>query len=273
MLAALLLALQGQVTPQPVQVPYGTYTIDINGSPETYTISGPTPIPQTPTPLVVLFHGSQGRYIEHPCSWDDYDFVNRATGGYKDWFVVMHDGAAAGCGEGYASYGNEKFQLHTRRVIRRIKRDFAVDEDRIYGYGFSSGGMDALSFAARQQNPQGIMFAGVVSHSGYFMPTYTQGPPGGSYACLYGSDYCLDPFPWQRAGLLDVRRDPSCLALAWPPAVADVDRWTSQVQNFGRMPIRLYYAENEHPATFMRPPCARDAPGQPSRPQVLLSPD
>jgi poly(3-hydroxybutyrate) depolymerase len=137
----------------------------------------------------------------------------RARAAPRGWYVVMHDGGETPCAAGsHSTMGNENFQRHTEAVIQNVLCRFDIDKNRVYGYGFSMGGGEVLSYAARHRNPASNhgFFAAVVNHSGYFWinQRMSAGQPQNACSsipdCMYGTSYCGAPFAWRRADVLDL---------------------------------------------------------------------
>jgi pimeloyl-ACP methyl ester carboxylesterase len=269
---ALACALQVVVVQGPAQAQWqqrclyppslGEFTIpnvSATGKSETYWAWGPSSA-MGPAPLLMLFHSYQKDHLEwQKPIWDNYDLIDEAVD--RGWYVVMHDGGESSCvatPPSYTTYGEFSFQRHTEAVISNMMCRFNIDKERVYGYGLSMGGEEALVYAARHRNPnsnQGF-FAAVVNHSGYYSPIYQvsgdqQGSPGCGPlpGCLYdGDDYCTDPFKWRQATVLDLEPI-TCPGTTyngvWPPTTAEVSFYNSQIQNLARTPLRTYYADAE----------------------------
>jgi pimeloyl-ACP methyl ester carboxylesterase len=241
---------------------------------EFYYLDGPALTETDPrAPLLVLFHGADlsaskddGTHNEHMEDvFGNSDLITQAVD--CGWFVMMHDGGdndtvPAGASHKFSTYGNERFQRATEAALDHAMSNYRIDKDRIYAYGFSMGGQEALSFAARHADPFGPMFAATFTHSGFLSSTF-QFFSGGSlpFGVVYGPPgspvcYCSDPFPWQRANILDP--DDAfyfgdcgavmCQAgMAPPPTIAALDQDNSMINNIGGMPVHLAFVETESP--------------------------
>lgn len=236
---------------------YGNHTINVpaTSQSETYFVTGPPGFPG-PKPLLVLFHGAFGDHDEHlnPTFWDGYDLIDRAVA--RGWYVVMHDGGFGPCSgsTAHAAYGNERFQRHTEAVIKDVMCRFKIEKEQVYGYGFSMGGFQALSYGARHRDPYSNegFFAAVINHSGYFTiyqhfsaPLTNCGPIN---PCTYDGDYCSATWNWRRADILDllpISCPGNTYVGTWPPTYSDVSYWNSQIQNLARTPIRTHHAVGE----------------------------
>ncbi|MEM7245577.1 MAG: hypothetical protein AAF533_09550 [Acidobacteriota bacterium] len=262
-LAQAVQANPAQALPRPCLYPaYGdaTITVAATGRQETYAMFGPPGRP-APAPLLVLFHefNSSHEANLNPQLWDGYDIIDRAVD--RGWYVVLHDGGHASLcstGENHSTYGNEDFQRHTEAVIEDVMCRFPIDKNRVYGYGFSMGGGEVLSYAARHRNPASNhgFFAAVVNHSGYFPINQRMSfmKPVDDCAsipdCMYNDNsYCDDAFQWRRADIMDLEPidcpSNTWNGNAWPPEVDEVRYWTSQIHNLARTPIRTYRAIDE----------------------------
>ena len=107
--------------------------------------------------------------------------------------------------------------------------------NRVYGVGFSMGGLCALSYAMRHLDPRQLQFAGVVVHTAPMdMIEVCQSDPWFSDTILanwlhYGVNWQDEPFEYERVS--PVRFSPSGLV--------DADR--APVVNFLHRPIFLHY--------------------------------
>ncbi|HKX45403.1 MAG TPA: hypothetical protein VJP77_01760, partial [Planctomycetota bacterium] len=63
-------------------------------------------------------------------------------------------------------FANEQAQAAADAVLRFVGRHMQWNAERVYAVGFSMGGLSALSFALRHQDPEGVRVAGVVYHTG-----------------------------------------------------------------------------------------------------------
>ncbi len=63
-------------------------------------------------------------------------------------------------------FGNEPSQRALEQVLALVYWIFEINPDRIYTFGFSMGGLSAMSFAFRHQDPYALRIAGVVHHTG-----------------------------------------------------------------------------------------------------------
>ncbi len=230
---------------------YGVHTLCVAATNhvEKYLIEGPTATPDgTPKPMVVLFHGFGGDHA----SVAGTNFWSAAK--QAGYLVIAHDGGwDAHCvAMGHKTYGSEEFHHATRAVMADVLAQFPndVDTDRVYAYGFSMGGGNALNYAARHQDPAAsddVMFAAVVNHSGavsvplqYFDDNLAPSCAG-SISCTgnavqtffdtqYGNTYCTNDFVFQRATVLD-----------WKDTLLPVLLATSLARDLHAVPIQTHY--------------------------------
>jgi dienelactone hydrolase len=137
-------------------------------------------VPMIPTsPLLVHFHAFNGGHVEliHP---------NFAQGMLEEadargWFLVAPDQSvrnALGQANGI-TYGSDEAQRRVQAVLDWALAALPIDRTRIYGYGFSMGGGDCLSYAAQHLDPERGAFAAVINHTGTLVLTeeWTRSPP------------------------------------------------------------------------------------------------
>lgn len=278
MLALLLaLAQEPQINPCPnenfpftLPMDYKVY-IPEHGECEFYYMDGPLLSPSDPpAPLLVLFHGfgpgtptsPGGSHNEHQgLIFGESDLIDDAVA--NGYYVMMHDGGSVGHNTHFNTYGSDRFQRATEVAIQHALDTFNIDKNRIYGYGFSMGGQEVLSFAARHTNPKKPMLAAAFVHSGYLSSIY-QWFDEGSTQALFGKnysypdpgvDYCLDMFGWRKANVMDFKSSfydlTSCTVSAgWaagtkPSGYNDVESSGSLINNLGGLPIHLAYVGTE----------------------------
>jgi len=248
-----------------------------NNNCETYFLTSPPLVPLEGAPLLVLFHSYYSHHNEHttpstgPRNWDYYDLITKAK--ERGWIVMMHDGGQldAAChtpvpcphptpeptGGHFTTYATEPFHRHSEAAIRDAIQRFPINKDRVYGYGFSMGGQEALNYAARHLDPLSDegMFAAVISSSGYLSPVYEEVCSNFPTDCVYtNAGYCApattakERFWWQRAGVMTLYCGASCVA---SNAFQDVSYWDSQIHNIAALPIRLFYEQGEASNTRM----------------------
>ena len=135
-------------------------------------------VPVIPTsPLLVHFHAFNGGHTE---------LISFAQGMLEEadargWFLVAPDQSVRnplGQADG-KTYGSDEAQRRVQAVLDWALAALPVDRTRIYGYGFSMGGGDCLSFAAQHLDPERGAFAAVINHTGTLVLTeeWTRSPP------------------------------------------------------------------------------------------------
>ena len=84
----------------------------------------------------------------------------------RGWLVL----AITQGGDAYLkkSYGIHKTQANVEFAIDHVIQNYPVDEDRIYGAGWSAGGGAITSYAARHLDPGKPMFAAVATDAGTY---------------------------------------------------------------------------------------------------------
>jgi dienelactone hydrolase len=103
------------------------------------------------------------------------------------------------------NFGNLNSQASLQAVLEFIENYFPFDRDRIYGVGFSMGGLSAYANAISRQDPADYRFAGIATHMGTVDPIaeYNLTTPE-VQAVLendvhFGASPDADVFSWERA--------------------------------------------------------------------------
>ena len=277
-LAALFAPIPQQVPPATPCVNSGPWPVTgmVDGISETpldpcdfFHIEGPSSVAGN-APLLVLFHGFYGKHNEYlnpaPFNWGEtFPLIDMATD--MGWFVVMHDGGQldtnGGCmtpkvpqgcdilnpGSDYTTFGTEPFMIHTRAVLEYVLCHYPIDRQRIYGYGFSMGGNELMTYAARHMDPSADwgMFAAVVSQSATstIVDNVCYGGFDGCALLASTQNYCdgsqADRFLWQRANVLATVCGAPCA----------IDFTSSLAVNLLSLPLRLLYHVDEGPGAMM----------------------
>lgn len=121
-------------------------------------------------PLLVIFHGSH--YDQHwsngayPLMTELNALMNAAA--TRGWIAVSPlalSPLTIPLGD-HSSYGNPLFDQCITAVIDAMDSRYMIDGNRIYTFGYSMGGADATSYAARHLDPTGRRIAAVWSMSG-----------------------------------------------------------------------------------------------------------
>ncbi|MFN0008399.1 MAG: hypothetical protein ACKVXR_10865 [Planctomycetota bacterium] len=199
-------------------------------------------------PLLVVFH----RFgVSH---WDAYywtDYIEQAR--QRGWFVVAPLGAT------HASFGSLESQINIEAALRFTADNFNVDRRRVYGVGFSMGGGDVTSYAARHLDPSGLMFAAIVNHTGGVSLANTwanewddndgdDGIPNplshlevpDLLEYWYGGPPSANYFNYQRSSTIDL-----------DPTTETVGLGTDMSRNLAHIPVRNWMASSD-PMVYLR---------------------
>ncbi|MFT5154300.1 MAG: protocatechuate 3,4-dioxygenase beta subunit, partial [Planctomycetota bacterium] len=150
------------------------------------------------------------------------------------------------------TFSSPNSQATISEDIRRVLQDFAIDTDRIYGFGFSIGGGAVTNYAARylDPDPEKGMFAAVANHTGsvstghtYFKETNDDiDPPYDTpdfLNYLFGGDPNFVPFSYVQASTIDLG-DVSGL----------VNPANSTAWNLRHIPMQVWYRTTD-PLTYL----------------------
>ncbi len=230
-----------------------------------YHVEGPDPAAWPGLrPLLVIFHGSNDG------SANTADLVGfYAEAAARGWFIIMHDGGRyiADCvpppttstcvPQGPASglfqtYGTDPMLIHTDAVLDDVIASYPIDRNKIYGFGFSMGGNELLTYASRRADPNGHMFAAVWVHSAIshqWQGVCTSFP--GCGLALTQNDYCsssaLNQFGWQRTAAFTMNCITPAECAAYPD-FNDLNLERSQILNIERLPTGISYQLGESQA-------------------------
>ncbi|TAJ25297.1 MAG: hypothetical protein EPO68_00220, partial [Planctomycetota bacterium] len=128
----------------------------IDGKAERFLVQFPlAALGAGPTPTVVAFH-PYGVSEKSPFQATALPALCQERG----WVLI----AAYGLVD--TNYANVDAQTALVAVLEFIDGYLPIDRTRLWGVGFSMGGLNALSFGMRHQDPSGFRFAGIVDHSG-----------------------------------------------------------------------------------------------------------
>jgi dienelactone hydrolase len=185
-------------------------------------------------PVLVVFH----RY--GVSEWDAYyytSFFEEAR--QRGWFVVAPRAMSQ------KSFNRLEGQINVEAALNFLNSNYNVDTNRIYAVGFSMGGGLATNYAARHIDPNGLMFAAVVNHTG----TSSQGDAWShEYADeassmleqAYGGQPSQQPFNYERCSVIDI-----------DPATGLIGTGTDMGRNMTHLPIRNWMANND-PMVYLR---------------------
>ena len=205
-----------------------------SGFVEHFLLYAPTlPVGQR-APVLVVFH----RY--GVSEWDSYyytSFFEEAR--QRGWFLVAPRAFSQ------KSFNRLEGQINVEAALRFLTANYNVDQNRIYGVGFSMGGGLVTSYAARHVDPNGMMFAAVVNHTG----TVSQGDAWSSeyqdeasnmLEAAYSGTPAQEPFNYQRCSVIDIDH-----------ATGLIGAGTDMGRNMTHLPIRNWMANND-PMLYLR---------------------
>lgn len=219
-------------------------------------------------PLLVVFH----RYgVSH---WDAYywtDYIRQAQ--QRGWFVVAPLGASR------ASFSSLEGQINVEAALRFTTDAYNVDRTRVYGVGFSMGGGDVTNYASRHLDPNGLMFAAIVNHTG-----------GVSLANTWANEWDDDdaddgiPNPLSHLEVPDILEywhggPPStqsfsyqrCSTIDLDPATEVVGVGTDMSRNLAHIPVRNWMADNDPMIYLRNQTIAFDTHVQPQNPNNVFT--
>lgn len=128
----------------------------IDGKAERFLVQFPlAALGAGPTPTVVAFH-PYGVSEKSPFQATALPALCQERG----WLLIGAYGLVD------TNYANADSQTALEKVLGFVDAFLPIDRTRLWGVGFSMGGLNALSFGMRHQDPSGFRFAGIVDHSG-----------------------------------------------------------------------------------------------------------
>ena len=168
------------------------------GFKESFQVQVPTHLGSYGVPVLVGFHGF-GQKASALFKQTEFDAEAQARG----WFLIAPLGASK------KHFGSLASQQNTELVLAWLTTMFpvSIDRSRIYGVGFSMGGGACLNYAARHLDPQSLMFAAVVNHTGgvSLKHTWQNDPPvRWILEFWYGGTPAQFPFAYQQCSLIDL---------------------------------------------------------------------
>ena len=199
-------------------------------------------------PLLVVYH----RFgVSH---WDAYyntTFFDEARA--RGWFVIAPIAA------GQKAFSSLEAQINVQAALEWTTSHFNIDTNRVYGVGFSMGGGIAASYAARHVDPNGVMFAAVLNHTGGVSLANTWALeyddddsddntplPGNNLEVpdileqWFGGSPSAQPFAYQRCSLIDL-----------DPQRGTIGPDTDMSRNLSYVPVRDWMANND-PIQYLR---------------------
>lgn len=153
----------------------------------------------TEVPLLVAFHGFSVSAADIT--------VNTAFDTEADlrgWYLL------APMSGGERNLASTEGQRNTQAAIEFITDIYNIDEDRIYGVGFSMGAGTALNYACRYTDLREPRFAAIANHTGLMAQehSWTHAFPNGSsiqaYLNRYGGSPTDVPFEYERASVAPI---------------------------------------------------------------------
>ncbi|MBK7645545.1 MAG: hypothetical protein IPJ19_21350 [Planctomycetes bacterium] len=149
-----------------------------------------------PAPALVVFHRYSTSHFD-AVFWTN--FLNEAQ--QRNWHFIAPLSAFTtnfGCLEG---------QINTRAVLEYLRPLYSIDEQRVYGVGFSMGAGALATQAARQCDPSSLRFAAIVDHTGSVSLSDVYANSPGIVRTLlaqrFGGKPELFPFAYARCSVLD----------------------------------------------------------------------
>lgn len=177
--------------------------------------------PIDPAPLLVTFHQYSASERD---TYVHTDLFSEAMD--RGWYVLAPLGAhQVNCGVAYA-------QDNIRVVIDWLGEVVRLDPTRIYGIGFSMGGGNALNFAARNQDPDRVMFAAVVNHTGTVSIRdvwhRAQDTSILEHPLMFGGSPYQNPFEYAQASTIEMT------------PFSGIDERTDLARNLGHVPVQTW---------------------------------
>ncbi len=161
--------------------------------------------PSRPTPLLVVLHGGVGRaaVIEDPLEYAaDSHFVGLARD--RGWFALLPFGQID------ATWWDEVGYDNIETLVRTVKREYNIDDDRVYMSGFSDGASAGFFFAMTMPTD----YAAIVALNGHVgvgsldgdQPTYAQNMVAVPVYATTTFDDGLYP-SWKMRGTIEMVQD------------------------------------------------------------------
>ena len=185
-------------------------------------------------PVLVVFH----RY--GVSEWDAYyytSFFEEAR--RRGWFVIAPRAAAQ------KSFNSLEGQINVQVVLDWVQAHYNVDKTRVYGVGFSMGGGLVTNYAARHVDPNNMMFAAIVNHTGTVSQAHAwsmeyQDEASDMLEQWYGGNPNDQPYAYRRCSVIDL-----------DPSTGLVGTGTDMGRNLSHVQIRNWMA-NADPMQYLR---------------------
>lgn len=178
-----------------------------------------------PRPLLVMFHGAD--ISEWDCYINGVDMFEGARN--RGWYVLAPLGAHQ------LNYGIPYSQVNIEYALSMFVELLPIDEDRIYGVGFSMGGGTLMSYAARHHDLGKPRFAALTNHTGTVSVAFSywnsQNTSNFDNPLMFNGSPNSYPFAYSQSSAIDI--DPNTLA---------VDSATDLVRNLSHVPTLNYHA-------------------------------
>lgn len=184
-------------------------------------------IPMLPTPnvtpLLTVYHQFS---VSHRDVLLNTTFLQEVQN--RGWFMLAPKGATD------INFSSLVSQANTEFVLRWVLTNYNIDRSRVYGVGFSMGGGNALSHAARHLDPFGPMFAAIVNLTGSLSISDVYVNELGTHWALnflYGGPPSSQPFAYSRSSTIEIDQ-----------ATGFVIPDRSMAWNLSHIPIQTWYA-------------------------------
>lgn len=167
-----------------------------SGSVELATLQIENVPPNAPAPLLVAFHQFSTSHLD---IFANTTFPEEAAA--RGWYLL------APLSGSQAHFSSLDSQINTEYAIDWVRDHFLVDDERIYGVGFSMGGGGVTNYAARHLDPSRAMFAAIANHTGVvsLAHSYEARPEGRPlFEAVFGGSPAQVPFAYQRSSVIDL---------------------------------------------------------------------
>lgn len=209
--------------------------VEATGGIELFSLFVPDTDPSVPRPLLTAFHGAGSSHGD--IYFRAMDFFVEAD--QRDWFLIAPLQRNLN-GPADTSYASAESQLHVEVLIQLILDTYSIDRDRLYAAGFSMGGGNALSYAARHRDRRSGAISAVVNHTGSvaLSNVYVNAPTivVDIMEGIFGGPPTGPVFEWQRSSLIEVDAAGSLLSQGRHMALnlehVPVQTWFNSLDNF-----------------------------------------
>ncbi len=209
--------------------------VQATGQEELFLLGVPFTPASTDAPLLVGFRQSNvshGDVLNHTDFWDEC----LARGWYM--LAPLSRGIP---GHETTSGAALNAQLNTEAALRWVTDRYPIDDDRIYGVGFSGGASLLGSYAARHLDPRAPMFAAIAYHTGAsdLVDVFNSKPAGQTalIKVLGGTAMAL-PFEYRQVSMLELDALQAA-PLPWLPGGYHM------AVNLGSIPTQIWYSVND----------------------------